>query len=197
MPCLFMSPSGDLPLNHPSALIGLNVELLVDWQTASVLWFVDRWWDELKVSTVTSCVWVCVCVCALNTVTVHLKCNAGKQRTATNMFLTRFKSVIEIYDSNMRGKERIMGTSHKKDWIWSCSITVCKGSYTDESYKVECGYLSALNVVWHSLAKCSSRATKLRHKTAETWIPVGASYITRQWSQDREVCQQRSRESNL
>lgn len=32
-----VSNSGDLALNHSSALIGLNVELLVDWQAASVL----------------------------------------------------------------------------------------------------------------------------------------------------------------
>lgn len=55
-----MSQSVDLPLNHSSALIGLNVRLLVEWQTASVLWFVHRWWEELKVSMVT-CVWVSMC----------------------------------------------------------------------------------------------------------------------------------------
>lgn len=62
---------------------------------------------------VTSSVWVCVC--ALNALTARLKCDAGKQRTATNMFLTRFKRVIETYESNIQGKERIMGTPHKKD----------------------------------------------------------------------------------
>lgn len=37
MPSLVLSPIADFPLNHPSALIGLNVGLLVDWRKASVL----------------------------------------------------------------------------------------------------------------------------------------------------------------
>lgn len=37
MPSMVLSHSADFPLNHPSALIGLNVGLLVDWRKASAL----------------------------------------------------------------------------------------------------------------------------------------------------------------
>lgn len=69
----------------------------------------------MKVSMVTSC--VCVFVCVHPKRYDCLKCNAGRQKRATNMFITRFKRVIETHDSNMRGKKRMMGTAHRKDCI--------------------------------------------------------------------------------
>lgn len=141
---LFMSPSGDQPLNHSSALIGLNVGLLVDWQAASVLWFVDRWWVELKVSMVTSC--VCVGACALNAMTVSLA-SRGQQPICFKQ--EWWENMTVIYEGKKWyygkafevAKSQLQGQLHR--WViqsWMCVLwfKLCVTVTSFEFFKAKC-----------------------------------------------------------
>lgn len=147
-----MSTSDDVPLNHPSALIGLNVGLLVDRQTASVLWFLDRWWEELKVSTATrvclrGSVCVCLCVDPECYASVCWKSGAGNQRTATSMFLRRsFKKKSDRMTWKRGDEVKNNGNDkHKqtKVWVWSCRWVT----------NFDCARLD-LKMGWQSLHLC-------------------------------------------
>lgn len=132
-----MSHSVDLPLNHSSALIGLNVRLLDEWQTASVLWFVHRWWEELKVSMVTY-VWVCMCS-EQNDSSSEVKLWYGKAVCIGQ----KFKECLESAKVKYVGDGRVMDStqssvedlknkvhnvitqmSHMKLRAWACLLSV-------------------------------------------------------------------------